>query len=239
MTDSMVAPVTILIAEDLAPMRLAAQHFLEQEGYAVIAVEDGLAAIEAVSQNKVDLLLLDVALPGASGFEVCRRVRKTSSAAVLFWSSSSQPSSILEGFDAGGDDYISKSRRFSLVASRISTLLQWAGLDGVDPLFASTVRVGDLLLEDIVHALYVRAERVQLSPLEYHLLRCFLQNPNMAVDRLALPEKSFESHLPAQLDLVGCVVKRLREKIESNPELPVWLVTVDGRKYMMVGSVEQ
>ena len=215
----------ILLVED---DRLIAENlcaFLRQEGFETAAAATAAEALAL--PGPWDLALLDVALPDGSGLDVCRALRRGGDVPVIFLTASGDEASVLRGFDAGADDYVPKPFRPRELASRIRSVLRRAGRGGTltcGPLTADAVR-GEILL---------RGRPLALSALEYRLLLLFLQNRGAVLSRTRLLEEIWDSGGDFVNDNTLTVyIKRLREKIEDDPQSPALLQTVRGLGYRL------
>lgn len=175
--------------------------------------------------DKYDLLVLDVSLPDGTGFEFCKKVRRASSKVpIIFLTASDEEIDIIMGLDIGGDDYITKPFKLSVLMSRINALLRRAkDFNAADTMLQSNgIKV--LLLQGQV---FKKGELLDLTAAEYKLLCLFMQNPNRVLTKEQILDKLWDSE-GNYIDnsTLTVYMRRLRMKIEDNPGEPQMLVTV-------------
>jgi DNA-binding response OmpR family regulator len=225
----------ILIVEDEHFLRNLLQVSLEKEGYTVLTAADGLQAMEIFNQETVDLILLDVLMPYMDGFEVCVEVRKRSDVPIVMLTALNSPDSTVEGFELGADDFISKPFTFKEVNARLQAILrriQWAQ----DRHTTMIISHGEIVLNDEEHVVTVRDEAVHLTPIEYQLLHFLMSNPNRAISKEVLFKEVWGYDFTGGTNLVEVAMRRLREKIEADPSMPKYLLTIRGAGYKFITS---
>lgn len=220
----------ILVVEDEDFLRNLLQVSLEKEGYRVVIAKDGVEALDAFREQHVDLILLDILMPRMDGFEVCKTVRKHSDVPVVMLTALNSTDDTVHGFELGADDFISKPFTFKEVNARIQAILrrmQWAE---EQPSF-TILSYGDVLLNDEEHTVSVRAEPIHLTPIEYQLLHFLMSNANRPISKDVLFREVWGYDFTGGTNLVEVAMRRLREKVESNPSEPEYLLTVRGAGY--------
>jgi DNA-binding response OmpR family regulator len=222
-TPAMSAP-TVLVVEDEPEIVGLLTDFLAVEGFGVVAAGDAPAAIDALDRNGVDCVLLDVMLPGGSGFEVCRRIRERSDIPLLFLSARGEDEDKLRGLALGADDYIVKSATPAEVVARVKAVLRRSanGRGGAR-------RYGRLEVDLAAHEARVDGEPVALTAREFELLTLFVENPRQALSREQIFERVWGSW--GDRSAVSIYVRKLREKLEVDARRPELLVTVWGVGY--------
>ncbi|MBX3051163.1 MAG: response regulator transcription factor [Caldilineaceae bacterium] len=220
----------ILIAEDEEFLRNLLFVSLEREGFAVVAVQDGADALENFANHSFDLVLLDVLMPRMDGFAVCAEIRKRSDVPVVLLTALNSPDDIVQGFELGADDFISKPFTFREVNARIQAILRRIGWSRERPSFL-IMRYGDVALNDEEHTVVVRDEEVHLTPIEYQLLHYLMSNVNRPVSKDKLFHEVWGYDFTGGTNLVEVAMRRLREKIEEQPSTPEYLLTVRGAGY--------
>ena len=216
----------ILLVEDDAAIVANLTEFLNNEGYTVRNVSGQTAALKLLSEDKVDLVLLDVSLAEGNGFATCKAIKAEYDIPVIFLTASGDEFSTVTGFDLGADDYIPKPFRPRELVSRIKNVLRLTGYTG------KTVKLGDVVVDTEKGIATKKGQDVFLSALEYRLLLVFINNRGIILTRDKL--------LNAIWDIAGdfvndntltVYIKRLREKIEDDPANPQIILTVRGMGY--------
>lgn len=219
----------LLLVEDDATLIKMLSSFLISEGFAVTAVTGQTAAGGEMEKQDFELALVDISLAEGNGFAVCA-LAKAHGIPVIFLTASGDEYSVVTGLDMGADDYISKPFRPRELISRIRSVLRRVGKR------QSVVAIGELVI-DTDKGLVTRAgQELYLSALEYKLLLVFLNNRGQILSREKLLEEIWDS----AGDFVGdntltVYIKRLREKIEADPQKPSYIKTVRGLGYRLEG----
>lgn len=227
---------TILIVDDDAEIREGIRILLTGENYTIIEAEDGRQALERLTQA-VDLVILDIMMPGVSGLRVCEEMRKVSVVPILFLTAKAQESDKLLGLTAGGDDYLPKPFSYSELIGRVKALLRrycvyqgkaqsgtQAELKALD---AHGIRVS---LES--NQVWVRGKETELTQIEYQILRLLMENPQKVFSIQNIYESVWnESYFYISNGTVMVHIRKLRVKIEEDPANPKCLKTVWGKGY--------
>jgi len=220
----------VLIADDDADLRDLIAYALTQAGYLVIKSGDGAAALAAFAAEAPDLVILDVNMPHASGFEVCARIRERSVVPVMMLTVRGEEEDLVRALELGADDYLTKPFGPRTLIARIRALLRRAGLESATPLVA-----GRVSLDVEEHTAQVGgAAPVRLTKLEMRLLQMLLAHAGRTVgsDRLLVHIWGHRSSGDRQL--LKQLVHRLRQKIEADPSLPQLLQTAAGAGYKLI-----
>lgn len=231
----MAARPTVLVVDDEEGIVELMRDFLETDGFTVRAAADGAQALETLAREPVDCVLLDIMMPGASGFEVLRRVREAGDVPVLLLSARDQSSDKIRGLRLGADDYVVKSATPDEVVSRVHAVLRryQVGSRGGAAADADVLDFGRVVLDVRAHELRVDGTPVSLPAREFALLRLFAEHPRQVFSRDRLFELCWDSF--GDRSTVTTHIRRLREKIEVNPAEPRYLVTVWGVGYRFEG----
>jgi DNA-binding response OmpR family regulator len=220
---------TVLVVEDEPEIVALLRDFLDVAGFDVLSAGSAAAAVNALGERPVDCVLVDVMLPGSSGFELCRRIRKSSDVPLLFLSARGDDSDKLRGLGLGADDYIVKSATPAEVVARVKAVLRRAPANGNDGRGPETLRFGELAIDLAAHEVALGDRRVRLTSREFELLRVFAEHPRQVLGRDQLFELLWGSW--GDRSAVSVYVRKLREKIEADPARPRLLVTVWGVGY--------
>ena len=220
----------ILLVEDDKSIVTNLTEFLQKEGFSITSVDGqgkALALLEESAAN-FDLILLDVSLAEGNGFAVCRAAKSTTNLPIIFLTASGDEYSVVTGLDLGADDYISKPFRPRELVSRLPNILRRYGK-------ANTLLEYKNLSADVVKATVRKdGQEITLSALEYRLLLYFLSNQGIVLSRAKLLEALWDIAGEFVNDNTLTVyIKRLREKIEEEPQNPLLIKTVRGLGYKM------
>ena len=221
----------ILLVEDEESYRDPLTYQLTREGYEVIAVGNGLDALEAFDADGADLVLLDLMLPGLSGTEVCRRLRSRSNVPVIMLTAKDSEIDKVVGLEIGADDYVTKPYSSRELLARIKAVLR-RGQEPED-LLPSTIEAGPVRMDVERHVVTVDGQQQRLPLKEFELLEMFLRNPGRVLTRGQLIDRVWGSDYVGDTKTLDVHVKRLRAKIEPDPGEPKYLVTVRGLGYKL------
>jgi DNA-binding response OmpR family regulator len=226
---------TLLFIEDDEAIRTALRLVLEDEGYEVAVAGDGETGIKMFGQIEPDLVLLDLRLPDISGFEVCRAIRRTSITPVIMVTAQTDTSDLVNGFDAGADDYVTKPVVPKELAARIRAALRRTQTTEPSPSNAKSLnKIGDVEIDRNMSIVRKNGLEVALTKTEYRLLVEFADHPGMVLSRDQLLERVWGYEYLGDSRLVDAHVRRLRVKIETQPDEPTMIVTVRGMGYRLL-----
>jgi len=226
---------TLLFIEDDEAIRTALQLVLEDEGYEVVVAGDGETGIKKFGQINPDLVLLDLRLPDISGFEVCRAIRRTSITPVIMVTAQTDTSDLVNGFDAGADDYVTKPVVPKELAARIRAALRRTQTSEPSPSNAKSLnKIGDVEIDRNMSIVRKNGQEVALTKTEYRLLVEFADHPGMVLSRDQLLERVWGYEYLGDSRLVDAHVRRLRVKVETQPDEPTMIVTVRGMGYRLL-----
>jgi DNA-binding response OmpR family regulator len=205
---------TVLLVEDEPEIVGLLTDFLNVEGFSVVAAADAQGAIELL--DGVDCIVLDVMLPGASGFDVCRHIRERSNVPLLFLSARGEDEDKLRGLALGADDYIVKSATPAEVVARVKAVLRRSA----NGLAAPRLRFGRFEVDLAAHEVLVDDRPVALTAREFELLTLFVANPRQVLTREQIFERVWGSW--GDRSAVAVYVRRLREKLDAELIVTVW-----------------
>ena len=215
----------ILLVEDDKEIIANLTEFLSAEGFSVKNATGQTVALEIIENEIFDLVLLDVSLADGNGFAVCSAIKSNTSMPVIFLTASGDEFSTVTGFELGADDYISKPFRPRELVSRIKNVLRLTGS-------GSITKLGDVLVDTVKGTAVKNGKDLFLSALEYRLLLVFINNIGHVMTRTKLLESIWDIAGDFINDNTLTVyIKRLREKIEDDPQNPVIIKTVRGIGY--------
>ena len=228
----MAARSHILIVDDDADIRQVLRLLL-REDYNVTEASDGAAAIRAVEANSdIDLIILDVMMPGLSGYDTCGAIRAVTNAPVLFLTAKSAESDRLSAYRSGGDDFLSKPFSQGELLAKVGSLLRRYKEYRGKP--EAALAIENLEIDFSTHSVKNAGKAVQLTDTEYAILEYLLHNRGTTVTTPVLYEAVWkERFLPGSGNTVMVHVLNLRRKIEENPSSPKIIRTVWGKGYQI------
>lgn len=224
----------LLFIEDDDQIRLALRLALEDEGYEVTEAADGRAGLDAFAVREPDLVLLDLRLPDLSGFDVCRQLRSSSLVPIIIVTAQMDTHDLVAGLEAGADDYVTKPVVPKELAARIRAHLRRVQLHTeATPLQGATV-LGDVELRREQGVVLKAGRELSLTKTEFNLLCEFADHPNIVLSRDQLLERVWGYEYLGDSRLVDAHVRRLRVKVEDQPDEPRLILTVRGLGYRLV-----
>lgn len=226
---------TILIVDDEEKIREVVASYLQNEGYATIQSGTGNKALELVRGGNVDLLILDLMLPDMSGEDVCRAIRQFSPIPVIMLTAKVSEDDRVQGLTLGADDYVVKPFSPRELTARVKAILRRTQ---DDTLLAEIISFqnGDLVIRPMKHEVYKIGNLISLTPNEYKLLLILAHHPNRTFTREELIEKVLGFDFEGDTRSIDQHVKNLRQKIESDPKKPQYIVTVFSVGYRFTGG---
>ncbi|MCH2448603.1 MAG: response regulator transcription factor [Gracilimonas sp.] len=224
----------ILVVEDEPSLIFTLRDTLETEGYNVIVSEEGTQAVGIIKEHKPDLMILDVMLPGKSGYDILEEVRKEKfTFPVIMLTAKDQEPDKVKGLSLGADDYLTKPFGVKELLARIQARLRRAGTYStsgqVDILQLGDVKID--LLESVVHR--PDGDEIELTSREVELIRYLLKSANEPISRDELLEKVWRYEFSTNTRTVDVHISKLRAKIEVHPDDPRYLITLHGVGYML------
>lgn len=220
----------ILIVEDEESFSDPLSYSLRKEGYEVAVADNGTDGLRIFSAHGADLVLLDLMLPGMSGTDVCREIRRTSSVPVIMLTAKDDEFDKVLGLELGADDYVTKPYSSRELLARIKAVLR-RGQDSADAQEDATLHAGHIMMDVERHVVQVRGQEVALPLKEFELLEMLLRNVDRVLTRGQLIDRVWGANYVGDTKTLDVHVKRLRAKIEDDPKNPVHLVTVRGLGY--------
>ena len=224
-----------LVVDDEKLIVKGIRFSLEQDDMQVDCAYDGEEALEYARANQYDIILLDVMLPKLTGFEVCQHIREFSSVPIVMLTAKGDDMDKILGLEYGADDYITKPFNILEVKARIKAIMRrvTAGKPKVEK--PSIVESGDLKMDCESRRLYVKGREINLTAKEFDLLELLVTNPNKVYSRERLLNLVWGYEYPGDVRTVDVHVRRMREKIESNPSEPRYVHTKWGVGYYYQG----
>lgn len=228
----MIEAHTVLVVDDDPSIVDLLRDFLENERYNVLTAHDAAAALAELQAQPVHCIVLDVMMPGQSGFELCRRIRADSDVPILFLSARGDDVDKIRGLSLGGDDYIVKTASPGEIVARVKAVLRRTG--SRTETAQQVLSFGRLKLDLSAREVFVAGVSVSLTPKEYELLRWFAEHPRLVFTYEQLLDRFWDG--VGDKHTIRVHLGRLRDKIEADPEHPRCLVNVWGVGYRFEGG---
>lgn len=219
----------LLIEDDIEFLNLT-RTWLHNAGYEVFTAGDGVEGMRRIYSSRPDIVVLDANIPKMDGWEVCRRIRDMSDIPVLMVTVNSQKSDKLKGFTMGADDYLPKPVDFHELIARVQAILRRTRTNTRDNK-PSTFNNGDIEVDWGSRQVWVRGERVKLSPTEFKIMSCLIKNRGWIVTHEQLLEKAWGPNYIGDKSFVKLYIRYLRQKIEQDPHKPQIIMTERGVGY--------
>ena len=221
----------VLVVDDEKLIVKGIRFSLEQDGMEVDCAYDGEEAIDAAKQKEYDVILLDVMLPKFNGFEVCQQIREFSNVPIIMLTAKGDDMDKILGLEYGADDYITKPFNILEVKARIKAIMRRSIKNSTAQEKAKVVAFGELKIDCESRRVYVQEKEVNLTAKEFDLLELLIFNPNKVYSRENLLNIVWGYDYPGDVRTVDVHIRRLREKIESNPSEPKYIHTKWGVGY--------
>ena len=219
----------VLVVEDEESFSEAISFMLRKEGYEVAVAADGNAAVAEFDQNGADIVLLDLMLPGLSGTEVCREIRKRSKVPVIMVTAKDSEIDKVVGLELGADDYVTKPFSSRELIARIKAVLRRSGDIAEDN--SDVIEIGPIRIDVERYAVSVNGEPVKLPLKEFDLLLMLMRNAGRVLTRGQLIDRIWGSDYVGDTKTLDVHIKRIRAKIEEDPANPSHILTVRGLGY--------
>ena len=228
---------TILVVEDEENLRETLRYKFTAEGYRVITANDGEQAVETARSGRPDLVLLDIMLPGLSGLEVCRILRKDMTVPILMLTARDDEVDKIVGLEVGADDYVTKPFSMRELMARVRAHLRRSEILAASPAegTAPVMNCGDLRLDAGAHKAWLRDKELDLKPKEFELLTFLMKNHGRVMKREQVLDQVWGYEAEVDTRTVDVHVRWLREKIEGDPAHPTRISTVRGIGYRLEG----
>lgn len=231
--ETKVRRLLILVVDDEANMVKFVGSNLRVAGYDVITASDGEQALNIAQQEPLDLIVLDLMLPGIDGFEVCRQVRASSEIPIIVLSAKGEESDKVDALNLGADDYLTKPFGVEELLARVRAVLRRTRREVLDT-GARTLARGPFTLDPDTRQVAVSGRQVRLTPTEFDLLHFLMRNSGKIVSHNMLLSKIWGPEYRNQTEYLRVYVGRLRQKLEADPANPHHLITEPGVGYLFL-----
>lgn len=222
---------TVLIVDDSVEFIEMLEAYLQQHGYSVTTAVGGEDAITELSSNRrVDVILLDIMMPGVDGWETCRRMREVTNVPILMLTALGRETDLVQGLELGADDYLVKPFHLTELKARIEAHLRRARMSGWDspyPAYSDDELYIDLPNREV----RLRGKHVSLSPTEFRLLACLVRSAGIVIPHKNLLSEVWGPDYLQDIRSLKLYIRYLRQKIEPNPAEPRYILTEWGVGY--------
>ena len=225
----------VLVVDDEKLIVKGIRFSLEQDGMEVDCAYDGEEALRLAKENKYDMILLDIMLPKLDGFEVCQQIREFSMVPIVMLTAKGDDMDKILGLEYGADDYITKPFNILEVKARIKAIMRRTAQSQPKEENPKVIENGDLRLDCESRRLFIVGKEINLTAREFDLLELLVLNPNKVYSRENLLNLVWGYEYPGDVRTVDVHVRRLREKIETNPSEPKYVHTKWGVGYYYQG----
>ncbi len=231
----MTKKISILVVDDEETIREVVRRYLEREGFLVREAADGFEALDQIKDNPPDLIVLDLMLPGIDGLSLTQHIRHDRQIPIIMLTAKSEPGDRIRGLDLGADDYVTKPFSPQEIVSRVRAVLRRANPDqGASP--KSKIEFDRVIVEPSSRSVLIEGQEISLTAKEFDLLYYFAQHPQQVFTRAQLLADVWGDELYTDPSTVTVHIRRLREKIETDPSQPIMICTVWGVGYKFVGE---
>lgn len=227
---------TILVCDDDKDIVSALDIYLTSEGYRTVKAYDGLEALKAAETQPVDLILMDIMMPGLDGIRATAKLREKYNVPIILLTAKSEDADKVLGLNIGADDYITKPFNPIEVIARVkSQLRRYTSLGGKNGGGENTKLLtnGGIALDDSAKSVTVDGDQVSLTPLEYNILLLLLKNPGRVFSTSQIYELVWNDPSLGSENTVAVHIRHLREKVEIDPANPRYIKVVWGLGYKM------
>lgn len=233
----------ILIVDDESSIRDVCKRYLQREGYLTIEASDGEEAIAKWKKQKPDLVILDLMMPYKTGWEVCQEIREVDDVPIIMLTARGEEQERLMGLTNGAEDYVTKPFSPRELVLRVKSIFR---LLGRNPLLMENredkvklVQYGELEVNEVTRTVYLSQNPVELTMKEFDILWLLINHPKQVFSRSQLLDKVWNMEFEGDTTTVTVHMRRLREKLESDPSNPQMLKTVWGVGYKFESGDEE
>lgn len=225
----------ILICDDQPDIVNALKIYLSPEGYHLLEAFNGVDAVRIAKEENVQLILLDIMMPGMDGITATSKIREFSNVPIILLTAKSETEDKVLGLNVGADDYITKPFAPVEVLARVKSQLRRFSSLGSRVEDSNVLTLGGIALDDRTKQVSVEGEPVSLTPTEYAILKLLMSNPGKVFSTKVLYESVWQEVALGSEGAVAVHIRHLREKIEINPSEPRYLKVIWGQGYKMEG----
>lgn len=224
----------VLVVDDEIPILDAVSYNLRKEGFQPLTAEDAEQCMRLAKAEKPDLIILDVMLPSASGFDICKRIRLESATPIIMLTARADETDRVVGLELGADDYVTKPFSMRELMARVKTVLRRN--NAVTETIDDVIDTAGIHIDSNRYEVRVNGNSVNLSPKEFDLLKFLVRHPGQVYTRQSLLDSVWGPSAFVEDRTVDVHIRWLREKIEEDPSQPRYLMTVRGIGYKFCGE---
>lgn len=222
----------ILVVDDDTEIRKVTGIYLENEGYEVIKAENGEQALSIIAETQIDLVLLDIMMPGMDGIETCMKIRENNIMPIIFLSAKSEDLDKIQGLASGADDYITKPfNAMELMARVKSQLRRYIKYSPVQSIDKNIIEIGNLTINTDTRQVFIGDKEVRLTPKEFDILELLARNKGIVFSIEKIYVRVWGEEFYKSDNTVMVHITKIREKIEEEPRKPIYIKTVWGVGY--------
>ncbi len=224
--------VTILMVDDEVEIIKLMEIYVRNEGYTLLTANSGMEALEILKTHKVDLIILDVMMPKMDGIQACMKIREENNTPIIMLSAKSQEIDKIAGLSIGADDYVTKPfSPLELIARIKSQLRRYKQLNSSTARNENEIQIDELIINAASHRVTVAGEEVKLTPREFDLLHMLAINRGLVLSMDKIYTEVWNEPFMESKNTVMVHIRKLREKIEKDPQHPQYIKTVWGIGY--------
>ncbi|MFC6331063.1 response regulator transcription factor [Paenibacillus septentrionalis] len=233
------AVATILMVDDETEIIKLMEIYFTNENYRLLKASNGLEALELLEKNAVDLIVLDVMMPTMDGIEACMRIREKNHIPIIMLSAKSQDIDKISGLSVGADDYVTKPFSPLELVARIKALLRRVNhFQTTRKKNEDEIRIDGLVINQASHVVTIDEKIVKLTPREFAILLLLAQHAGKVLSMDQIYEQIWQDPIMESKNTVMVHIRKLREKLETNPQNPRYIKTVWGIGYKLEGESE-
>ena len=229
----------VLICDDQEDIVNALKIYLKPEGYALLAAANGQDAVELAQSGNLDLILMDIMMPQMDGITATAKIREFSNVPIILLTAKSETEDVVLGLNVGADDYITKPFVPVEVLARVRSQLRRYGMQRTAVPTADELTVGGITMNDREKTVTVDGQTVNLTPMEYAILKLLLENPGKVYSSKDIYRIVWNEEPMGNEGAVSVHIRHLREKIEIDPGNPRYIKVVWGQGYKMEGGKDK
>lgn len=231
---------TILVVDDEPSISTLLQFNLKQAGYHVISADDGRQALDIALNDPIDLIILDLMLPGMDGMDVCKHLRQEKiDVPIIMLTAKDEEFDKILGLELGADDYMTKPFSPREVVARVKAILRRTDVKKEQADDTEKIQVGDLVIHLDRYDVYFKDKQLVLTPKEFELLLYLANNHGKVLSRDQLLNGVWDFHYDGDTRIVDVHISHLREKIEEDSKRPVYIKTIRGFGYKLEGPGDE
>lgn len=224
---------TVLIVDDDRDICNALRIYLSSEQYEIKEAHDGRQALRMLEENRIDLVLMDIMMPGMDGIEATVKLREKYNVPVILLTAKSEEGDKILGLNVGADDYVTKPFNPAEVVARVRSQLRRYMKLGGQAAQAKNLQVGGIVLDDDAKQVTVDGEEISLTPMEYGILKLLMENPGRVYSSSEIYELVWKDTPLGSEGTVAVHIRHIREKIEIDPSSPRYIKVIWGQGYKM------